>query len=57
MELLAWKAAGAHCSANERRADEASRDVEAWSSAATREHLGEEFRTVSAVTGLACSDV
>lgn len=26
---LAWQAAGLHCSANERRADEASRDVEA----------------------------
>ena len=28
--LPAWQAAGLHCSANERRADEASRDVEAW---------------------------
>ncbi|HMX10002.1 MAG TPA: ribonuclease R, partial [Burkholderiaceae bacterium] len=27
-ESAAWEAAGAHCSANERRADEASRDVE-----------------------------
>jgi ribonuclease R len=29
-ENQAWQAAGLHCSANERRADEASRDVEAW---------------------------
>jgi ribonuclease R len=29
-ETQAWMAAGLHCSANERRADEASRDVEAW---------------------------
>ena len=28
--IAAWQAAGLHCSANERRADEASRDVEAW---------------------------
>jgi len=43
---------GAHCSANERRADEASRDVEAWLKCRyMREHLGEEFGgTVSAVT-------
>ena len=48
----AWEAAGAHCSANERRADEASRDVEAWLKCRyMREHLGEEFGgTVSAVT-------
>ena len=52
-ELLAWQAAGLHCSANERRADEASRDVEAWLKCKyMREHLGEEFGgTVSAVTG------
>jgi ribonuclease R len=29
-EIQSWQAAGLHCSANERRADEASRDVEAW---------------------------
>src|SRR5690606_30036534 len=29
-ELAIWEALGIHCSANERRADEASRDVEAW---------------------------
>ncbi|MFT3955605.1 MAG: ribonuclease R [Piscinibacter sp.] len=51
-ELEHWEAAGAHCSANERRADEASRDVEAWLKCRyMREHLGEEFAgTVSAVT-------
>ncbi|MDH5204086.1 MAG: ribonuclease R [Hylemonella sp.] len=51
-ELLAWQAAGLHCSANERRADEASRDVEAWLKCKyMREHLGEEFSgTVSAAT-------
>jgi len=47
-----WEVVGAHCSANERRADEASRDVEAWLKCRyMREHLGEEFGgTVSAVT-------
>jgi len=47
-----WEAAGAHCSTNERRADEASRDVEAWLKCRyMREHLGEEFAgTVTAVT-------
>jgi ribonuclease R len=51
-EMAAWESAGAHCSANERRADEASRDVEAWLKCRyMREHLGEEFSgTVSAVT-------
>jgi ribonuclease R len=51
-ELLAWQAAGLHCSANERRADEASRDVEAWLKCKyMREHLGEEFNgLVSAAT-------
>jgi len=51
-EMLSWEAAGAHCSANERRADEASRDVEAWLKCRyMRERLGEEFSgTVSAVT-------
>jgi len=51
-ELATWEAAGAHCSANERRADEASRDVEAWLKCRyMREHLGEEYAgTVSAVT-------
>ena len=41
-----------HCSANERRADEASRDVEAWLKCKyMREHLGEEYSgVVSAAT-------
>jgi ribonuclease R len=46
-DQLAWQAAGLHCSANERRADEASRDVEAWLKCKyMREHLGEEFSGV-----------
>ena len=50
--IAAWQAAGLHCSANERRADEASRDVEAWLKCKyMREHLGEEFAgLVSSVT-------
>ncbi len=50
-EMALWEAAGGHCSANERRADEASRDVEAWLKCRyMREHLGEEFSgTVSTV--------
>ena len=49
----AWEATGLHCSANERRADEASRDVEAWLKCKyMREHLGEEYSgVVTAVTG------
>ena len=51
-EIAQWVAAGEHCSANERRADEASRDVEAWLKCRfMRERLGEEFSgTVSAAT-------
>ena len=51
-ETQAWEAAGLHCSANERRADEASRDVEAWLKCKyMRDHLGEEFSgMVSSVT-------
>jgi ribonuclease R len=51
-DLQDWEAAGLHCSANERRADEASRDVEAWLKCKyMREHLGEEYAgAVSAVT-------
>ncbi|WP_394756542.1 ribonuclease R [Rhodoferax sp.] len=51
-ETQAWQAAGMHCSANERRADEASRDVEAWLKCKyMREHLGEEYAgVVSSVT-------
>ncbi len=52
-ELQGWEAAGLHCSANERRADEASRDVEAWLKCKyMRDHLGEEFSgVVTAATG------
>ena len=48
----AWCAAGLHCSANERRADEASRDVENWLKCRyMKEHLGEQYTgTVSSVT-------
>jgi len=51
-ELQAWEAAGLHCSANERRADEASHDVQAWLKCQyMREHLGEEYSgVISAVT-------
>ena len=51
-ETQSWEAAGLHCSANERRAEEASRDVEAWLKCKyMREHLGEEFGgVVSSVT-------
>jgi len=51
-ETQAWQAAGLHCSANERRADEASRDVEAWLKCKyMHAHLGEEFSgVVSSVT-------
>jgi ribonuclease R len=52
VEMEHWEVAGTHCSVNERRADEASRDVEAWLKCRyMREHLGEEFAgTVGAVT-------
>ena len=47
VEGTPWQAAGLHCSANERRADEASRDVEAWLKCKyMKEHLGEEFAGV-----------
>ncbi|MDH5856615.1 ribonuclease R [Lampropedia aestuarii] len=51
-EMQAWEAAGLHCSANERRADEASRDVESWLKCQyMRGHLGEVFTgTVTSVT-------
>jgi ribonuclease R len=49
--MQAWEAAGLHCSANERRADEASRDVEAWLKCKyMREHLGEEYGGVVTAT-------
>lgn len=52
VEMAQWEAAGIHCSSCERRADEASRDVEAWLKCRfMRDHLGEEYAgTVSAVT-------
>jgi ribonuclease R len=51
-ELAIWESLGIHCSANERRADEASRDVEAWLKCYfVRDKLGEEFTgTISGVT-------
>jgi ribonuclease R len=51
-DLTIWDALGVHCSANERRADEASRDVEAWLKCYfIRDKLGEEFTgTISGVT-------
>jgi len=47
-----WDALGVHCSANERRADEASRDVEAWLKCYfIKNKLGEEFTgSISGVT-------
>ncbi|MGI4813848.1 MAG: ribonuclease R [Janthinobacterium lividum] len=50
-ELAVWEALGLHCSANERRADEASRDVEAWLKCYfMRDKLGDEFGgTISGV--------
>lgn len=47
-----WKELGEHCSATERRADEASRDVENWLKCYfMKDRIGEEFSaTVSSVT-------
>ncbi len=43
-EQVVWQMLGQHCSTNERRADEASRDVEAWLKCYfMRDKLGEEF--------------
>jgi ribonuclease R len=52
LEAEQWEVAGAHCSTNERRADEASRDVQAWLKCRfMRDRLGEEFAgTVTAAT-------
>ncbi len=51
-ELDRWAALGLQCSANERRADEASRDVEAWLKCQyMRERVGEQFQ--GRVTGVA----
>ncbi len=48
-----WEALGEHCSQTERRADDATRDVEAWLKCFyIRDHLGSVFDgTVSSVTG------
>ncbi|MGB7503111.1 MAG: ribonuclease R [Azonexus sp.] len=48
-----WEQIGLHCSATERRADEATRDVENWLKCFfMKERIGEEFDgTISAVTG------
>jgi len=51
-EIDRWEMLGMVCSANERRADEASRDVEAWLKCQyMRERVGEQFR--GRVTGVA----
>jgi len=50
--LAVWAQFGVHCSANERRADEASRDVEAWLKCYyMRDHLGQEYS--GTITGVA----
>jgi ribonuclease R len=48
-----WDVLGAHCSMTERRADDATRDVEAWLKCFyMRDHLGSAFEgTISSVTG------
>lgn len=50
---LKWTEMGVHCSMTERRADDATRDVEAWLKCFyMRDHLGSEFEgTISSVTG------
>jgi ribonuclease R len=47
-----WSAVGVHCSETERRADEATRDVENWlKTFFMQDHVGEEFSgTISGVT-------
>ena len=50
--MAAWAQLGVHCSSNERRADEASRDVEAWLKCYyMRDHLGQEYS--GTITGVA----
>ena len=50
-EGLDWEALGRHCSETERRADEASRDVESWLKCFyMREHVGETFS--GSITGV-----
>ncbi|HEX4329546.1 MAG TPA: ribonuclease R [Burkholderiales bacterium] len=48
-----WDALGVHCSQNERRADDASREVQSWLKCHyAAEHLGDEFDgTISGVAG------
>ncbi len=48
-----WAALGVHCSETERRADDATRDVENWLKCYfMQDHVGDEFEgTVSGVTG------
>jgi ribonuclease R len=48
-----WETLGVHCSENERRADDATRDVEAWLKCFyMRDHLGNVYDgTISSVTG------
>jgi ribonuclease R len=50
---LKWAELGVHCSMTERRADDATRDVEAWLKCFyMRDHLGSVFEgTISSVTG------
>ncbi|MDP2761630.1 MAG: ribonuclease R [Sideroxyarcus sp.] len=50
---LKWTELGVHCSMTERRADDATRDVEAWLKCFfMRDHLGSVFDgTISSVTG------
>jgi ribonuclease R len=44
VDMASWAQLGVHCSANERRADEASRDVESWLKCYfMRDRLGQEF--------------
>ena len=51
-EGVDWNAVGKHCSETERRADDATRDVEAWlKTFFMQDHVGEEFEgTISGVT-------
>ncbi|MEK9775651.1 MAG: RNB domain-containing ribonuclease, partial [Quisquiliibacterium sp.] len=52
LPVLAWEQYGALCSANERRADDASRDVEGWLKCQyMRERVGEQFS--GRITGVA----
>jgi ribonuclease R len=49
--MTVWDALGVHCSANERRADEASRDVENWLKCYfMQDKLGEEYTGI--ITGV-----